>query len=147
MNRSNPFDELEQFFGRSPLWGDRNRTWGREDAWGRKAGHGADVDVADYDDEFVVMADLPGYDREHIEVHAADGRLTISAERDAETEGGEGRYLRRERRHESVTRTIDLPAAVIEEEASAAYRHGVLTVTLPKERGDDGDDGHRIDVE
>lgn len=144
MNRSNPFDELEQFFGRSPLRGDR--TWGREGAWGRGADHDADVDVADYDDEVVVMADLPGYDREHIEVHATDGRLTIRAERDAETEGGEGRYLRRERRHESVTRTIDLPAAVLEEEASAAYRNGVLTVTLPKEHRDD-EDGHRIDVE
>ncbi|MWV66035.1 Hsp20 family protein [Halorubrum sp. JWXQ-INN 858] len=147
MNRSNPFDEIEQFFGRTPFGGDR--TWGREAPWAR--GHGmehADVDVADYDDEFVVMADLPGYDREDIDVRATDGHLTISAERDAESDAGEGRYLRRERRHESVTRTIDLPAAVIEEEATAAYQNGVLTVTLPKEQGDDdADDSHRIDVE
>lgn len=147
MNKSNPFDELEQFFARGPFVGDR--TWGRNV-------HSTDVDMADYDDELVVMADLPGYDRSEIDVRAVDGRLTIRAERDAVEEpqaaGEEGetsghRYLRRERRHESVTRTIDLPTAVMEEDASATYHNGVLTVTVPKEQhGEDGE-GHRIDVE
>ncbi|WP_418280569.1 archaeal heat shock protein Hsp14 [Halorubrum sp. DTA98] len=138
MNRSNPFDEIEQFFGRTPFAGDR--------MWGRDL-RSADVDVADYDDEFVVMADLPGYDREDIDVRAEGGHLTISADRDTVDEGGDERYLRRERRHESVTRSIDLPAAVIEQEASATYQNGVLTVTLPKESPDEDDDRHRIDVE
>ncbi|SNR53684.1 Hsp20/alpha crystallin family protein [Halorubrum vacuolatum] len=131
MSRSNPFDELEQFFGRHPFFGEG--TAGRADLWGRGRRRGADIDVADYDDEFVVMADLPGFDREHIEVHATDGRLTIGAERGTEHGDDEDRYLHRERRHESVTRSIDLPAAVIESEAAAVYRNGVLTVTLPKE--------------
>lgn len=137
MNRNTPFDELEQFFGRTPFGGDR--------AWGRDL-RSADVDLAEYDDEFVVMADLPGYDRQDIDVRAGDGRLTIRAERDAEREDDTRRYLRRERRRESVTRSVDLPASVVEEDASATYRHGVLTVTLPKSHAGD-DDGHRIDVE
>ena len=145
MSRSNPFDELEQFLGRHPFFGEG--TAGRADLWGRGRGHGTDIDVADYDDEFVVMADLPGYDREHIDVHMTDGRLTISAERDMEHRDDEDRYLHRERRHESVIRSIDLPAAVIEAEASAAYRNGVLTITLPKERRAEDEGGHRIDVE
>ena len=144
MNRSTPFDDIEQFFGRGPFGGDR--TWGQ----GRRT---ADVDIAEYDDEFLVMADLPGYDREHIGVRAADGQLTITAERDETVrddreagEGDAGRYLRRERRHESITRTVDLPSSVVETEASATYRNGVLTVTLPKADAH-ADDGHRIDVE
>ena len=144
MNRSTPFDDIEQFFGRGPFGGDR--TWGQ----GRRT---ADVDIAEYDDEFLVMADLPGYDREHIGVRAADGQLTITAERDETThdehdagESAAGRYLRRERRHESITRTVDLPSSVVETDASATYRNGVLTVTLPKADAD-VDDGHRIDVE
>jgi len=141
MNRTNPFDEIEQFFGRAPFGGDR--------AWGRDL-RTTNIDVAEYDDEFVVMADLPGYDREDIDVRATDGRLTITAERDAERENGEHedadrRYLRRERRHESVTRSVDLPGPIADEGASATYRHGVLTVTLPK-TVEEADDGHRIDV-
>jgi HSP20 family protein len=144
MNRYTPFDDIEQFFGRSPFGGDRARGRDRRTA---------DVDIAEYDDELVVMADLPGYDREDIDVRAADGRLTITAERDemvrddGDAAGNDaGRYLRRERRHESVTRTIDLPSSVVEAEADATYRHGVLTVTLPKV-AEDTDHGHRIDIE
>lgn len=143
MNRSTPFDDIEQFFGRGRFGGDR--MWGHD----RRS---ADVDIAEYDDEFLVMADLPGYDREHIDVRAEDGRLTITAERDEtvrddeDAQGDAGRYLRRERRHESMTRTVDLPSSVVEADASATYRNGVLTVTLPK-LTDDSDDGHRIDVE
>lgn len=141
MNRSNPFEEIEQFFGRTPFG---------EEWTGKRELRTADVDVAEYDDEVVVMADLPGYDREDIDVRADDGRLTIRAERDTERETEDGetehRYLRRERRHESVTRTIDLPSGVDPEGAAATYRNGVLTVTLPSKR-DDGEDGHRIDIE
>jgi HSP20 family protein len=141
MNRTNPFDEIEQFLGRTSFGGDR--------AWGRDL-RTTDIDVAEYDDEFVVMADLPGYDREDIDVRATEGRLTISAERGAERETAESenadrRYLRRERRHQSITRSVDLPGPVVEEDASATYRHGVLTVTLPKAAAE-ADDGHRIDV-
>ena len=146
MNRSNPFDEIEQFFGRTPFGG-----------MGRSLGH-ADVDIAEYDDEFVVMADLPGFDRDAIDVRVDGDRVTIRAERETEHEGHgdeaehgntgehEGRYLRRERRHESVTRSVDLGADVHESDATATYKNGVLTVTLPKHVHDE-DDTHRIDVE
>jgi HSP20 family protein len=136
MNTTNPFDEIEQFLGRTPFAGER--TWGRDLRT-------ADIDVAEYDDEFVVMADLPGFDREEIDVRADGDRLTIAAERDAEREDADRRYLRRERRHESVTRTIELPAAASAEDATATYRHGVLTVTVPLDTVD-ADEGHRIDV-
>jgi len=135
MNRNSPFDEIEQFLGRAPS---------AATAVGRDL-RATDIDVAEYDDEFVVMADLPGYDREDIDVRATEGRLTITAEHDAASEDADRRYLRRERRHESVTRSVDLPGPVVDEDASATYRHGVLTITLPK-AADETDDGHRIDV-
>ena len=143
MNRTNPFDEIEQFFGRTPFGGDH--------VWGRNV-RTTDIDIAEYDDEFVVMADLPGYDREDIDVRADDGRLTIGAERDTtdaehEHEDIGRRYLRRERRHESVTRTVDLPGSVVESEATATFQNGVLTVNLPKQMDGEMDDGHQIDVE
>lgn len=147
MSRSDPFEKIERLFDRGPF--DVERTWRRDPRT-------ADVDVAERDGDVVVVVDLPGYDREHVDARVADGRLTITAERTEGTrgeasEGGSpevetGRYLRRERRREPVSRTVDLPAPVVEAEASATYRRGVLTVTLPKTAEGDAD-GRRIDVE
>ena len=140
MKTTNPFDEIEQFLGRTPFAGER--------AWGRDL-RTADIDVAEFDDAFVVTADLPGFDRDGIDVRVDDGRLTIAAERDAERDAERGdadsRYLRRERRHESVTRTVDLPPTARPEDATATSRHGVLTVTVPLDVPE-ADEGHRIDV-
>jgi len=113
-------------------------------------GRAFDLDVADYDDELVVTADLPGYDSEDIDVAVANRTFTLRAARshdetDERDHEGTGTYLRRERRHESVSRSVSLPAAVDETAASATYRNGVLTVTLPKTVSTDG--SHRIEVE
>ena len=136
MNTTNPFDEIQQFLGRTPFAGER--TWGRD----RRT---ADIDVTEYDDEFVVTADLPGLDRDDIDVRVDGDRLTIAAERDTEHGDADRRYLRRERRHESVTRAVDLPMTVRPDEATANYRHGVLTVTVLLDAVE-ANEGHRIDV-
>ena len=103
------------------------------------------IDLADRDDAFEVTVDLPGYDREDIDLSVADRTLRISAERDESTEAGEGEYLRRERRRRSVSRTLSLPEDIEENEASAGYTNGVLTVTLPKTTGHD--ESRSIDID
>ncbi|MFC6787371.1 Hsp20/alpha crystallin family protein [Halobaculum halobium] len=148
MSNMTPFDDMNRMFDRM------SRNVGRMD-WGDLHGmrrSGIDIDVAEYDDEIAVMADLPGFDREHIDLTVRDGVLSIRAEREVRRDEGDvagdtGAYLRRERRAESLHRSITLPAEVREEHASATYSNGVLTVTLPKMSvGEDVDEGHHIDV-
>ncbi len=110
---------------------------------------GASIDVADHGEEFVVTADLPGFRKEDIDVTLRGERLQIRAEREESSEegdGDEGRYIRKERRHESVSRSVMLPEEVDEEAVSGQYRNGVLTVTLPKTSAGEGD-SHRIDID
>jgi HSP20 family protein len=141
MTRRNPFDELEDLFDRMGRQFD-------------EAGSLRDVavDVAESDEAFTVTADLPGYDRENIDLTLESRQLRIAAERErtaeetAEDDGDGGRFVRRERSHEAVSRTVTLPDDVVAEEVSATYRNGVLTVHLPKATPDD-DGGHRIEVE
>jgi HSP20 family protein len=148
MNRSNPFSEFETFFERMARSFDDvpHGRMGRLD-WNRDADASAfPMDLADDGEAFVLTADLPGFDKSDIDV-GVDGRsLTLSAHREHEHGSDEGTYIRRERRSESVSRSVSLPADVDAEGASATYSNGVLTVTVPKVAVD-AESGHRIDVE
>ncbi|USZ66734.1 Hsp20/alpha crystallin family protein [Halorussus salilacus] len=148
--RRNPFEELEEMIDRMSRQFEESMGGGD---WqkGLRVGSGMSVDVADRGDEYVVTADLPGFDTDDMDVSIRDDVLRIEADREEATEegdegdeGDEGRYIRRERRHQSVSRSVTLPEGVDEGNVSAEYRNGVLTVTLPKMV--EGDDSHHIDI-
>jgi len=112
-------------------------------------GSGASIDVADQGDEFVVTADLPGFRKEDIDVTLRGDHLQILAETEQETEeedDEDGRYIRKERRHQSVNRTVTFPEEVDDGDVAAEYRNGVLTVTIGKLTAGGGD-SHSIDIQ
>lgn len=150
MRRSNPFENMDTMFERmSRQFGEMSRQFD-DSNWTGSPARGMEVDVRDGDEEFVVVADLPGFEKEDIDLSITERALTISASRETETESDSnaesGEYLRRERRHESMRRTFRLPGDVTAEDASASYKNGVLTVTLPKVTVESEDSRH-IDIE
>ncbi len=90
------------------------------------------VDVIDEGDQIRIVADLPGFNKEDIEVWVEDGDLVIKAERKEEKEERERNYIKRERRYGRIYRRIALPADVDVENVRASYNNGVLEVTIPK---------------
>lgn len=130
---SRQFEEMTRQF-------DGTRTFRRNTA----------VDLRDDPEAFVVAIDLPGFENDDIDVAIADHELTVDATRETGTvspkRDDESRYVRQERRTDSVHRSIRLPGEVRADDAAASYNNGVLTVTLPKRTVDD-EDSHRIDVE
>jgi len=140
-SRSDPFDDIEQMFDRlSKQFADIDPV---EFGSGLT---GPAIDLRDEDDQLVVIVDLPGYDAEDIDVTLPDERTVhIAAEREREVEHDEGIYVRSERSHESVERSVRLPDPVTEDGTSATYENGVLTVTLQKQHPDD--EGRSIPVE
>jgi HSP20 family protein len=135
MRRDNPFESIEEFIERMEREFDA-------DPFGKTGS--ITVDVRDADGEFVVTADLPGYEKDDIEVTLADRTLRIEADHESHVESDEGEYIRKERRHESVSRSIRLPEPVAEDGVSATFSNGVLTVTLEKR---DASGGTEIDIE
>jgi HSP20 family protein len=91
-----------------------------------------EVDIREEKDRIVVRTDLPGMKQEDISVEVADGTLTIKGERKQEEEATEGRYHRVERSCGMFVRSFALPDGIDAAHVSAAYRHGVLEVALPK---------------
>jgi HSP20 family protein len=91
-----------------------------------------EVDITEEKDRILVKADLPGMRQEEISVEVSDGVLTIKGERKRETESKEGKTYRVERSYGSFLRSFTLPAGVDAAKVNAAYKNGVLEVTLPK---------------
>ena len=90
------------------------------------------VDVAEYEKESVVVAEMPGVRKEDLKVSVHDGVLTISGERKAPPIPENSSWLRNETRTGEFSRSIDLPHDVRQEGISAELTNGVLRVVLPK---------------
>ncbi len=91
------------------------------------------IDVAERDNEYIVRAELPGVNKDAIDVTLADGVLTITAEARDEREEKEGdRVIRQERRYGKYTRSLRLDIQIDEKKVKANYKDGVLELTLPK---------------
>lgn len=122
------------------------------DMWGPEAiefGHDSRgsvrVDLENRPEELVLRADLPGFDRDDIDVRVTANRLTLSADRETETIGEQGEFLWQERSWESVARTVRLPESVSSDEVTAKFENGVLTVYMPKEMPESGGSSIEID--
>jgi HSP20 family protein len=102
------------------------------------------TDVVEENDKVTVKADLPGVDRENVELDLRDNVLVISAGKGKEEETEKEGYLRKERSFMRYYREIPLPEGVTEEGANAQLKNGVLTVTLPKTKSIAG---KRIQIE
>ncbi len=102
------------------------------------------TDVMEEDDKVTVTTDLPGVDRENVELSLKDNVLVISAGKGQEEKDEKEGYLRKERSFMRYYREIPLPDGVTEEGTSAQLKNGVLTVTLPKTKAVAG---KRIQIE
>ncbi len=94
---------------------------------------GFKTDIKDYEDRFVLEAELPGFKKENINVEVQDGKLTISAERVCENEEKEGTIIHKERTHGVFVRSFDI-SSVDESAISCSYTDGILALTLPKKK-------------
>ena len=90
------------------------------------------VDVKESDNSFTLTADIPGLTKKEVKVNITDGILSISGERKFEDEKESGNYHYRERRYGSFSRTFNLPETVNEEDISASFKNGILSIELPK---------------
>jgi len=90
------------------------------------------VNVMENSDAYVVQAELPGINKNDVKITMRDDVLTIKGEKKHEKEEKDHNYHRVERSYGSFERSFSLPAGVKSDKIDAAYKDGVLTVTLPK---------------
>lgn len=90
------------------------------------------VDMHETEKEYTVTAELPGMEEKDIQLKLSGDILTISGEkRNEKVEDAKGHY-RMERIYGTFSRSLLLPAEVELEKCTASFKHGVLSVVLPK---------------
>lgn len=89
------------------------------------------VDVFQKNNELTIKVDLPGLKKDEVTVDISDDALTIHGERRRESEEEREGFYRSERSYGSFYRVIPLPEGAITEQAKAAFRDGVLEITMP----------------
>jgi len=91
------------------------------------------LDIAETPEAFEIKADLPGVNKEDIQVRIHDNVVQIDAEvRREKDEKRGGKVLRSERYEGSVSRSFALAQEIDDSGVDARYDKGVLTLHLPK---------------
>jgi HSP20 family protein len=90
------------------------------------------IDIKEEENKLLVTTDLPGINKEDIEINLKEDMLEISAKTGKEKETKEEGYIRKEREYTHFYRAVRLPSSVKEEGSTAKIENGVLTITLPK---------------
>jgi len=90
------------------------------------------VDISENDTEFMIRAEVPGMDKNDLNITLTDGLLTIKGEKKKESEERKENYHRVESHYGSFTRTLKLPGEIETDKINANYKDGVLKITVPK---------------
>ena len=90
------------------------------------------VDIVEHDTAFEITVDLPGYDSKDVSVTLRNGNVVIKGEKSEEKQDKAKDYYLKERQYGAFERSFAVPETVDTAKVDAAFRNGVLTVTLPK---------------
>lgn len=132
-------DDFDLFdgFDRDPWFDDRDFQKMEKKLYGHRAKNVMNTDIRENDAEYEMKIDLPGFKKEEISAELNDGYLTITAEKglnqdSAEKEAKKGKYIRRERYSGKCQRSFYVGEALKQEDIKANFKHGILTLMIPK---------------
>ncbi len=91
------------------------------------------VDIKEKNKHYEIIADLPGVDKDHLNVTLENGVLTIEASaKEEKTEEEEGKVIRRERRSGKFMRSFNLGSDIQQADIDAQFKNGFLKLKVPK---------------
>lgn len=101
------------------------------------------TDIKETENEYIVLAELPGVNKENINIEVDENYMTITAVNDEIIEEEKNNYIRKERRSGRFQRSFNI-SDVKADEIRAKYENGILEIVLPK--AEKGKKSRRIDI-
>ena len=119
--RRNNFDLFDDFF--------------RDDFFNRKESNLMKTDIKECKDKYIIEMDLPGYEKDNINLSLKDGYLSISAKVEKEeNEDKEEKFVRKERFYGECSRSFYVGDNLTEEDIKAEFKNGILKIDVPKKQ-------------
>lgn len=117
--RRNSFDLFDDFF--------------KDDFFTRRQPALMKTDIKEKNDKYVIEMDLPGYEKENINLTLENGYLEISASVVKEDNSADGeKFVRQERFYGECSRSFYVGDELTEEDIHAEFKNGILKIELPK---------------
>lgn len=111
---------------------------------GKEAQSVCKTDIRDDGEKIVLEMEIPGFEKENINLDVQGDYLTVSAKKTAESESGNDKYIRRERSGSEYQRSFDISNIDLEK-IEAQYKNGILFIDLPK-RGKISQQTRRLEI-
>lgn len=96
------------------------------------------VEWTEREGDYLVRAELPGMDPDHVEVEVTEDQLVLRGEKRTEEQREDDKVLSSERSYGSFERRLALPGPVDGDTVTASMKNGVLEIALPKRNDRDG---------
>ena len=90
------------------------------------------IDVADRGEYYELTAELPGFNKDSIDVQVGEDVIQLTAQLQSENKGQNTRYVSHERTYSAFNRVIQFPEQIIGAEVEGTMKDGILTMRIPK---------------
>lgn len=149
------FDLFDRFY-QDPWFGFNDREWKdmEKKLYGHRAQNVMSTDIKETETGYEMEIDLPGFRKDEVSVELNEGYLTISAakgldknEAESEEEAKKGNYIRRERYSGACQRSFYVGEGLTREDIKASFKHGILTLTIPKKEAKQVETKKYIEIE
>lgn len=120
--RRNEFDIFDEVFGRDPFFS-------------KKENRLMKTDIKEKDGNYILDIDLPGYDKQNINIELNNGYLTVAAKKEEKNDESneKGNYIYQERYYGEMSRSYYVGENVKQDSIKASFKNGTLKLIVPKE--------------
>ncbi len=90
------------------------------------------TDIKETENGYLLLMDIPGYDKENIKIEVDNGYLTVTAEVSSEDDNDNQSFVRKERYYGQCSRTFYVGEHITHEDVKANFKNGTLSINIPK---------------